>query len=61
AILRSASGAKPETVRSTLEASGGRTQVALVMLIAGVGKAKAMTALEKSCGHVRAAIAIAKR
>jgi N-acetylmuramic acid 6-phosphate etherase len=58
-ILERATGADHETARRTLEASGNRTPVAVVMLAAGVSRAQAAAALKKSRGHVRQAIAIA--
>ena len=58
-ILERASGAGPAAARSALEASGRRTPVALVMLVAGVPRAQAVTALKKSSGNVRQAIALA--
>jgi len=58
-ILERATGADRETARRALEASGNRTPVAVVMLAAGVSRAKAAAALKKSRGHVRQAIAIA--
>jgi N-acetylmuramic acid 6-phosphate etherase len=60
AILERATGADHETARRTLEASGNRTPIALVMLAAGVSRSQAAAALRKSAGHVRKAIAIAK-
>jgi N-acetylmuramic acid 6-phosphate etherase len=59
-ILQRASGKDPDKVRLALEAAGGRTPVALVMLVAGISKAQAVVALRKSFGHVRSAITIAK-
>ena len=58
-ILERASGADPAAARLALEASGHRTPVALVMLAAGVTRAQAVAALQKSSGHVRRAIALA--
>ena len=46
AILERASGADPAEVRRALEASGHRTPVALVMLVAGVSRARAVAALK---------------
>lgn len=60
-ILEQATGADHETARRALEASGNRTPVALVMLAAGVSRAKAAAALKKSLGHVRQAIAIGRQ
>jgi len=59
-ILEQATGAEPDAARSALEASGHRTPVALVMLAAGVTRAKAAAAFKKSKGNVRQGIAIAK-
>jgi len=59
-ILEQATGADHDAARSALEASGHRTPVALVMLAAGVTRAKAAAAFKKSKGNVRRAIAIAK-
>jgi N-acetylmuramic acid 6-phosphate etherase len=56
-ILERASGADATTARLALEASGRRTPVALVMLLAGVPRARAVAALKKSLGHVRRAVA----
>lgn len=58
-ILERASGADSAAARRALEASGDRTPVALLMLIAGVTRAQAVAALKKSLGHVRDAIALA--
>jgi N-acetylmuramic acid 6-phosphate etherase len=58
-ILERASGADPAVVRLALETSGRRTPVALVMLVAGVPRARALAALKKSAGNVRQAIALA--
>jgi N-acetylmuramic acid 6-phosphate etherase len=59
AILERASGADPAVVRLALETSGRRTPVALVMLVAGVPRARALAALKKSAGNVRQAVALA--
>ncbi|MGA9470998.1 MAG: N-acetylmuramic acid 6-phosphate etherase [Terriglobales bacterium] len=59
AILEQASGVDSATARRALVASGQRTPVAVVMLIAGVTRARAVAALKKSSGNVRQAIAIA--
>ncbi len=59
-ILERATGDSHETAARTLKASGNRTPVALVMLAANVGRAEAVSALKKSKGHVRQAIASAK-
>jgi len=61
AILEQASGADGPAARLALEASGGRTPVALVMLAAKVPRAQAVAALKKSSGHVRRAIALATK
>jgi N-acetylmuramic acid 6-phosphate etherase len=60
-ILEQATGADHDAARAALEASGNRTPVAVVMLAAGVNRSKAAGALKKSRGHVRQAIALAKR
>jgi N-acetylmuramic acid 6-phosphate etherase len=60
AILERATGADYETARRTLEASGRRTPVALVMLATGVTRAQAAAAVKKAKGHVRQAIAAAR-
>jgi N-acetylmuramic acid 6-phosphate etherase len=59
-ILARASGVDHETARATLQASGNRTPVALVMLVAGVTRAEAVAALKKTKGHVRQAISAAE-
>jgi N-acetylmuramic acid 6-phosphate etherase len=59
-ILHRVSGATPAAVQLALKSSGGRTPVALVMMMAGVTKTAALRALKKSSGHVRNAISIAK-
>jgi len=59
-ILERASGVDREAARRTLQASGKRTPVALVMLMTGVTRARAAAALKKTEGHVRRAIALAK-
>ena len=60
-IVEQATGADSDRASIALEASGNRTPVAVVMLAAGVGPAKAAAALKKSQGHVRHAIAIARK
>ncbi len=60
AILEQASGADSAAARRALVASGHRTPVAVVMLIAGVSRARAVAALKKSSGHMRKAISIAR-
>ena len=59
-ILEQATGAEHDAARGALEASGHRTPVALVMLAAGVPRARAAAAFKKSKGNVRQAIALAK-
>ena len=59
-IIEQATGRDHETAASALKASGNRTPVAVVMLAAGVNRAKAVAALKKSSGHVRQAIALSK-
>jgi N-acetylmuramic acid 6-phosphate etherase len=60
-IVEQATAADHETASAALKASGNRTPVAVVMLAAGVTRTKAAAALKKSRGHVREAIARAKR
>ncbi len=59
-IVEQATGADHETAARALKESGNRTPVAVVMLAAGVTRAKAAAALKKSKGHVRNAIGLAK-
>jgi N-acetylmuramic acid 6-phosphate etherase len=59
-ILERATGTDHEVADRTLAASGNRTPVALVMLMAGVGRRQAVAALKKSKGNVRRAIALAE-
>ena len=59
-IIEQATGADHETVARALKQSGNRTQVAVVMLAAGVPRSKAAEALKNSRGHIRQAIAVAK-
>jgi N-acetylmuramic acid 6-phosphate etherase len=59
-ILEEATGADHETAKRALKSSGNRTPVAIVMLAAGVDRAKAASALKGSKGHVRHAIELAK-
>ena len=59
-ILEHATGADHESAQRALKASGNRTPVALVMLAAGVPRSPAASALKKSNGNVRQAIALAK-
>ena len=60
-ILQESTGADEGAAASALEASGNRTPIAVVMLAADASRAKAATALKKARGHVRQAIALAKR
>jgi N-acetylmuramic acid 6-phosphate etherase len=60
-ILEQATGADHGSARNALRASGNRTPVAVVMLAAGVNRAKAVAALTESRGHVRQAIARVKK
>jgi N-acetylmuramic acid 6-phosphate etherase len=59
-IVEQATGADHETAARALKAAGNRTPIAVVMLAAGVTRARAADALKKTKGHVRRAIAIAK-
>jgi N-acetylmuramic acid 6-phosphate etherase len=58
-ILECASGADAAVANRALVSSGSRTPVALVMLVAGVTRARAVAALKKASGNVRQAIALA--
>ena len=60
-IVEQATGKDHETAAQALVASGNRTPVAVVMLSAGVNRAKAAAALKKTMGHVRQAIESQKR
>ena len=60
-IVEQATGADHETASQALKSSGNRTPVAVVMLAANVPRSQAAAALKKSRGHVREAIAIARR
>ena len=60
AILERATGADHASATQALKASGNRTPVALVMLIANVSRSEATAALKKADGNVRQAISIAK-
>lgn len=60
-IVEQATGADHETAACALKSSGNRTPIAVVMVAAGVTRAKATAALKRSKGHVREAIAIATR
>jgi N-acetylmuramic acid 6-phosphate etherase len=59
-IVEQATGADHETAARALKESGNRTPLAVVMLAAGVTRAKAGGALKQSTGHVRQAIALLK-
>jgi N-acetylmuramic acid 6-phosphate etherase len=59
-IVAEATGTDHATAAAALKAGGNRTPVAVVMLAAGVPRAKAVAALKKSTGHVRQAIEFAK-
>lgn len=59
-ILEQATGADRKAASQALKAAGNRTPVALVMLAAGVTRARAVAALDETQGHVRKAIARAK-
>jgi N-acetylmuramic acid 6-phosphate etherase len=59
-IAEQATGADHETAAQALRESGNRTPLAVVMLAAGVSRAKAAAALKQSKGHVRQAIALFK-
>lgn len=60
-IVEQATGADHESATRALKQSGNRTPVAVVMLAANVDRSKALQALRQSKGHVRQAIALAKR
>jgi N-acetylmuramic acid 6-phosphate etherase len=60
-IVEQATGTDHETAAAALKTAGNRTPVAVVMLAAGVTRAKAANALKKSKGHVRHAIDLARR
>lgn len=59
-IIEQATGARHETAAGALKESGNRTPLAVVMLAAGVARARAAAVLKQSKGHVREAIRIAK-
>ncbi len=59
-ILEKTTGLGPRAARKLLVSAGGLVRVAMVMAKAGVSRARAVDALEKSAGRVRKAIAIAK-
>jgi N-acetylmuramic acid 6-phosphate etherase len=56
-ILQQAAGIDRSSARKALQAAGNSVPVALVMLIADVGRAQAAGALKQCNGHVRQAIA----
>ena len=56
-ILQQAAGVDRNSARKALQAAGKSVPVALVMLIAGVTRAQAVSALKQNSGHVRNAIA----
>jgi len=59
-IVEQATGSDHATAARALAASGNRTPVAVVMLAAGVTRSRAVSALKKTKGHVREAIALAR-
>jgi N-acetylmuramic acid 6-phosphate etherase len=59
-IIEQATGKGHDTAAQALKTSGNRTPVAVVMLAAGVNRAKAVAALKQTKGHVRKAIEAAK-
>jgi N-acetylmuramic acid 6-phosphate etherase len=59
-ILQTAAGLKPIAARKLLASAGGRVPLALVMAKSGRNRSSAAAALEKTGGHVRQAIALAK-
>jgi N-acetylmuramic acid 6-phosphate etherase len=61
AILERAAGVDRTTADIALKGSGKRTPVAVIMLIAGVTRPEAISALKKANGNVRAAIERARR
>lgn len=60
-ILQRATGASHQSALQALAKSGNRTPVALVMLVEAVSKSQAASALKKTGGHVRDAIAVARK
>lgn len=60
-IVEQATGADHESAARALKESGNRTPVAVVMLAASVNRPKAVEALKQSKGHVRQAIAAARK
>jgi N-acetylmuramic acid 6-phosphate etherase len=59
-ILEQATGADSNAARRALKASGNRTQVALVMLLAGATREQADTTLKNTRGNVREAASALK-
>jgi len=59
-ILEKAAELTRAEARKLLKSAGNSVPVALVMAKAGANRAQAMAALEKSAGHVRNAIALAR-
>ena len=59
-IVEQATGTDHDTAARALKASGKRTPVAVVMVAAGVTRAKATAALKRSRGHVREAVGFAQ-
>jgi N-acetylmuramic acid 6-phosphate etherase len=59
-IVEQATEVDQATASAALKTSGNRTPVAVVMLAAEVTRTQAVSALKKSKGHVREAIALAK-
>jgi N-acetylmuramic acid 6-phosphate etherase len=59
-IVEKAAGLDHRAARKLLTAAGGLVPIAMVMSKAGVSRARAVTALQKSSGRVRKAIAAAK-
>jgi N-acetylmuramic acid 6-phosphate etherase len=60
-IVEQATFADHESAARSLKESGNRTPVAVVMLAANVNRPKALKALKASKGHVRQAIAAARK
>ena len=60
-IIEQATSAGHESAARALKESGNRTPVAVVMLAAGVSRAKAAAALKKTRGHLRQAITLLNR
>ena len=59
-IVEQATGADHEAAARALKESGNRTPLAVVMLAAGVSRAKSAVALKQAQGHVREDIALLK-